>query len=405
MPVPPDSNNRHGDGMEAQDAFPELHTQVKEVQLYGALARLWQGRYFLFKVAAVFLVAGVVFLFGSRREFESGTRLMPERQGEGISAGAAGSLLQQFGGMLGGIDAGGLLKGQHALPVEIYPEIVNSPSLQLALLRRQVYVPTLGDSATLYAYLDEHQPFSLWEAIGDGILKTPSRIKAMLSSDAAGAPVRLETGIIHLSLQELDILMELQERLNASLDKKTGVLTVSVLMPDPYVAAQAAEAAVEGLTEYLTNYRLEKLRQNLTFIEERHDEARRQFNASLDALARFKDRNQNLMSRQAQTEEQRLEAEYNLAFNVYNSLSSRREEARIQVQEETPVFQMLDPVTVPLRKKHPRTVLVLLLSLILGAAAGSAWLLIGPDARRLWHRIRHSDAYRTRSPRVEETHA
>ncbi|MDZ7808047.1 MAG: hypothetical protein U5K71_13160 [Gracilimonas sp.] len=62
------------------------------------------------------------------------------------------------------------------------------------------------------------------------------------------------------------------------------------------------------------------------------------------ALADFRDSNQGALTNRARTQEQQLQSEYDLAFNLYNGLTQEYEQAKLRVQEETPVFKVLQPV-------------------------------------------------------------
>jgi uncharacterized protein involved in exopolysaccharide biosynthesis len=266
-----------------------------------------------------------------------------------------------------------------ALSADLYPEILQSVPVQWALLLREVQ-PRGGPPMTLLKYLDEHKPFDLWESGGDAVATVAN---SLLGAEQSTTITTLDSTVVRLSQKDARILDELRERVDAFFNLRTGILDISVDMPDPEVAAQVAGAAVEELTRYMKEYRRSKLEKDLEFIEIRHAEARARFNASLDDLARFRDRNQHLARDLARTEDQRLQAEYDLAFNVYNSLSTRLEESRIAVEEETPVFQVLEPVSVPLKKSYPARGLTLMLCGILGLVTGAGISIFREDLQSL----------------------
>ncbi|MFW5720911.1 MAG: GNVR domain-containing protein, partial [Bacteroidota bacterium] len=136
------------------------------------------------------------------------------------------------------------------------------------------------------------------------------------------------------------------------------------------VAAQIAQYAVEYLTDYITDYRIQKAQKDLEFVKERYEEKKIEFERAQLNLARFRDANRNIVSAAAQTEEQRLQDQYNLAFNVYNGLAQQLEQARIKVQEETPVIKVLEPVSVAVERSKPKRGLVLIISIFLGGFLG-----------------------------------
>lgn len=357
--------------------YPDLADGVRDVWLDDTLRRLWGGRKTVLRALVVALAVSVVLVLGSRKEYTSTAALLPQ-QLESDPLGASAGLLQQFGGLLGIGGADLLRESDNAIPVELYPDIVASLPVQLALLNRPVRVGGDGAPMSLFDYLSTAKPFSLADVPG-------RLLKAVLPGGSTPAPpAPADSSVVALSRRQAEVVEDLRDRVRASLDKKTGVLGLSVEMPDPQVAAQVSAATVQEMTAYVQRYRLRKLNDNLDFLEQRHREARARFNASLDALARFRDENKHLARDLARTEEQRLQAEYDLAYNVYSSLSARLEEARIKIQEETPVFQVLQPTTVPLKKSRPQTLLVLAFGLLVGLGLGAALVLARPHVRRLW---------------------
>ncbi len=71
-----------------------------------------------------------------------------------------------------------------------------------------------------------------------------------------------------------------------------------------------------------------------------------------------------------------LQSQYELAFNLYNTLSQQLQQKRLQVQEQTPVFSILQPVSVPLSKSAPNRTLIVIVAGILGVIVAIGWILI-----------------------------
>src|SRR5690606_30418184 len=108
----------------------------------------------------VALAVSVVLVLGSRKEYTSTAALLPQ-QLESDPLGASAGLLQQFGGLLGIGGADLLRESDNAIPVELYPDIVASLPVQLALLNRPVRVGGDGAPMSLFDYLSTAKPFSL----------------------------------------------------------------------------------------------------------------------------------------------------------------------------------------------------------------------------------------------------
>jgi uncharacterized protein involved in exopolysaccharide biosynthesis len=137
------------------------------------------------------------------------------------------------------------------------------------------------------------------------------------------------------------------------------------------MAARTAARAQELLQQYVTAFKLQKARAGLDFIEARYAEVRADFEQSQRALAAFRDANHSITSAVAMIRETRLENEHDLAFAVYSELARQREQARIKVKEDTPVFTVVEPVTVPFRRSAPRRFRIMVLSAMRGVIAGA----------------------------------
>ena len=186
-----------------------------------------------------------------------------------------------------------------------------------------------------------------------------------------------ESMILNLSEDEVEVIKLLREKITASLDEESGIVSVSVTLPDNLAAAAVTEYTIEELTEYLTEYRTEKVLRALTFVEEQLATAEARFEEAQLTLAEFRDSNQGMLSARAQTEEQRLNSEYQIAFNLYNSLTQQYEEAKLKVQEETPVFKTLEAVQVPLQDETSGA-MILIVFIMLSGIGSIGWIFVHP---------------------------
>ena len=67
-------------------------------------------------------------------------------------------------------------------------------------------------------------------------------------------------------------------------------------MEDPLVAAQVASFMIKELTNYLINYRTEKMILDLDFTKEQLDKAELRFEEAQINLAKFRDSNQGILT-------------------------------------------------------------------------------------------------------------
>jgi uncharacterized protein involved in exopolysaccharide biosynthesis len=170
--------------------------------------------------------------------------------------------------------------------------------------------------------------------------------------------IPLET--IHLNKKQDNLIKELQKRVGATLDKKTGVISISAKMQDPVIAATIVRYCQDYLTQYVVKYRTEKTLKDIKFLDERLNEAKRRYDNALFAYSSYQDRNKSLFLNIAKDEGKKLQYEVDLSYNLYSELAKQLEEAKIKVHRETPIFKVLEPAQIPVKKSEPkRSVMVL----------------------------------------------
>ena len=352
-----DKNNDSKKKKSSTDEFPiQEYRLVPTDQAYGAgyeedeidlielIKTVWENRKTIYKFVGVGFVLGILVALLSPKEYVSSATLMPEYATEG-SGGGASSLLKQYGGLLGISGGGSYNSNSNAIRVDLYPEIVKSISFQDKLAREPFYFSDYDTTASIYEYYLEIQTPGLLGYIKKYTIGLPGTIIGAIT--AVDETLGDDDQIIQLSKIEMKIIENLRGRITASLDDESGIISVSSKMGNPRLAANIAKYTIEELTIYLTEYRTEKVLRDLEFIDNQLAKAEVRFQEAQLTLAEFRDSNQGNLTARARTEEQRLNSEYDVAFNVYDGLSQQHEQAKLKVQEETPIFKVLQPVQVP----------------------------------------------------------
>lgn len=340
-----------------------------EIDLVEIIRFLWDSRKTILVVILAFVVLGLFVALFSTPQYRVEARILPEIQQQRTGASA---LLRQFGGAAG-FDFGS--EGSDALRPDLYPRIVQSTPFFLHLLEQEIEVSELDDKVTVETYLSEHMPASVTGTVQRYTIGLPRTLigatRSLFSSpqetEAPGLPGEVVPRLTqrqHLHIQNL------RGRINADMDMQSWVISVSAEFPDPVATAHIADLTVDYLSQYITEYRTEKVQGDLDFVKARHEEKKQEFYEAQERLARFRDANKNIVSALVETEEQRLLDEYNLAYSVYNNLAQRLEETRLRVQEETPVVKLLEPVQVPIERSQPKRARLMVIYTFLGGVLG-----------------------------------
>ena len=349
-----------------------------EIDLLELAKTIWNKRMFILKIVGIGAFLGVIVALLSPKEYKSTSTLMPEYSTE--SQGGASSLLRQYGGLLG-VSGGSYNSNSNAIRVDLYPNIVQSTNFQMQLMQQPFYFSDIDTTATLFEYFTELNSAGVLGFVAEYTIGLPGKIlgailpKKELMTSVPGATE--ESLVLNLSKEEFEVINTLRGKISASLDEESGIVSVTVTLPDNVAAAAVTEYTIRELTEYLTEYRTEKVLRDLTFVEEQLATAEVRFEAAQLALAEFRDSNQGNLSARAQTDEQRLNSEYQIAFNLYNGLTQQYEEAKLKVQETTPVFKTLEPVQVPINDETSGA-MILIVFIMLSGIGSIGWIFIVP---------------------------
>jgi len=333
-----------------------------EIDLVELAKHIWNNRSLVYKFVAVGVLLGLAVTLLSPKEYQSGATLMPEMP---VSQSGASSLLQQYGGLLG-MSGSADLSSEGIIPPQLYPHIVQSLPFQLELLNQRVSFKEFDTTATVYAFFDEIKSPSFFSYITGFTIGLPGKIIGLFGEETSemALPRGFEANeIISVTKDQMEIIENMRDRVYVSLSEETGVINLTVKMPDPNAAAQVAKTSIELIKEYVTQYRTRKAQEDLKFSQEQLVSAEERFREAQDRLAEFRDANINLSTARAQTQQQRLQSEYDLTFNVYSSMAQQVEQAKLKVQEQTPVVSVLQPVQVPV-EDNTSGLRVLLLSII-----------------------------------------
>ncbi|HAZ74811.1 MAG TPA: chain-length determining protein, partial [Rikenellaceae bacterium] len=136
-------------------------------------------------------------------------------------------------------------------------------------------------------------------------------------------------------------------------DKKTQIITLTVTSQSPFVSKAVSDAVIEKIQEYVTSYRTEKSRKDMDYYLQLYEEAKADYYKAQQKYASYVDANQGVVLQRVKTEQERLQNEMQLAYQLYNSCAQQLQMSRAKVQQETPVCVVMQPPVLPNRASKP----------------------------------------------------
>ena len=92
----------------------------------------------------------------------------------------------------------------------------------------------------------------------------------------------------------------------------------------------------------------------------------------------------NIILLSYRAEQERLQNEMNLAYNVYTQVAQQLQMAKAKVQEITPVYTVVQPASVPLRPAKPNKIMILIGFIFLAGVGSVGWILFVKDLLKGW---------------------
>lgn len=331
-----------------------------EIDLLELVKTVWIKRKLVFYIVLGSIITGVFVALVLNKEFTAGSTFVPQTSEPGKMGGSLGGLASLAGINLGGMGA------RSEIPPSLYPKIVGSVTFQKELLKAKVNPIGTVLPVTYQYYYDSVFDPGLLSQVGKYTIGLPGIILNKIRGNSTPDSGQNQLELVNVSQSEFGHFKRINAQIAIQYNQKEGFVSLSFTMPEPLMAAQMAKYAEELLQKEVIEYKIQNAREQLKFTEARFEEKKIEFEKIQNRLANFRDRNQNLSSAMVLNQLEKLEADYNFAFNVYSELAKQLEQSKLQVSQDTPVFSVIQPVSIPIEKSAPKRPLVVLVFAILG---------------------------------------
>ena len=346
-----------------------------EIDLMEYARKLWGARKLLLKVAGIAAVVGVVIALSIPKKYTAEVTLSPE------SGKSGGSSLSGMAAMLGigSVNMGG---DANALNFSMASDILASTPFVLELFNTEVKTLDGETDTTLVAYLEtESAPW--WNTIMSLPGKAIGGVMSLFSSKEEEEDKPINP--FQLTYKQMSQVNTIRNFIMAESDKKTGITKVSVTLQDPLVAATLVDTVLVKLQKYITNYKTSKAQEDCKYWEELYKQRQQEYYEAQEKYAKYSDANQNVILQSVRIEQERLQNEQSLAFQVFSQVATQLQMSKAKLQEEKPAFAILEPASVPIRPSGTSRKMILIGIVFLALAGASAWILFGQD---LWKNLK-----------------
>ena len=310
---------------------------------------------------AVFLgiaaVLGLAVAFGTPKEYKASVMLAPES----TTGNSLTSNISSIASMVGmDMDFG---SSSDAIYPELYPDLIGSNDFIVSLFPVEVTTKDGSVTTDYYDYLLNHTK-KAWYTFPARLLH--DIVAKLKTDDVPFTGDSTKVNPFHLSKMQYNIAHKIGKSINCTVDKKTSVITIEVTDQDPVISAVMADSIKNRLQAFITQYRTQKARNDLAYMEKLFMESKEEYVTARQQYAAYSDANQDLILQTYHAKQEDLENEMQLKYNAYTQMYEQLQISKAKVQESTPAFTVVQSASVPLKHINKSKLMVMTIFMFLG---------------------------------------
>ena len=330
------------------------------IDIISILRKIWCEKKLILKAMTSFFVIGCVVALFSPVEYNSQTTFVPQVSGDKMSP--ASNRIGSLASLAGiNINPSEETIDSYLSPL-VYTNIIDSEEFSLKLLEEEL-VNYSGDKFTVKEHLLSKESSFNFDPIG------------FIKKYTIGIFTNEETSIINTDVLEnynfidkvdYNLSLLFRQKFNIELNEKEGYIKVLAVDEDPFISSQLVDIVTRSLQYKIIEIRTNKIKERLEFSKEQYEIKQSEFDILQKKLAEFKDSNKSISTARFMSQLQKLETEYQLQQNILINLASEYNNNKIKLNKDTPIFSVIDEVTIPNERSKPKRILIVNIYVFLG---------------------------------------
>ena len=329
------------------------------IDIVAILKKLWVARELIVKVSICFFVIGNIVALLSPVVYQSQTTFVPQVSGDDISTKNKLGSLASIAGI--NLNQSEVTSDSYLSPI-VYTNIVDSEEFSLRLLGEEL-INLNADKFTVKEYLLSKGSSFNFNPI-EFIKKYT--IGLFINNKKGEVNVDLLKDYNFISDEDFNLLKSFRQKFAIELNEKEGYIKVYATDENPLISAQLVEKITKSLQSKIIEIRTSKINERLEFSKEQYKIKQAEFDFLQQQLAEFKDSNKSISTARFMSELQKLESEYQLQQNILINLASEYNNNKIKLNKDTPIFSVIDEVSVPNQRSKPKRVQLVIIYVFLG---------------------------------------
>ena len=330
------------------------------IDLVEIAKTIWAKKKLFFKVWALTFVISCIYILPQPRYYTSEVKLAPETSGADAEGGL-GSLASSFGFNLGGA------LGADAIYPQLYPDLMSSNDFIVSLFDIPVKTINGEDHTDYFTHLTKYYKIAFYK----WPMRWMSRMMKKIFADNEGSNSNAVVNPFQLTENQFGLVEKLKGDITCNVDKKTDVITISVMDQDPLVAATIADSVKVRLQEFIIDYRTSKARRDVEYYEQLEREANEEYEMAIKEYSTFADTHQNMTQQKVISRHEALQNQVQLKLGTCTAIAQQLQASKAKLQERMPAFTILQAPSVPVKPAGPKRMMFVAAMLFLATIVTS----------------------------------
>lgn len=338
------------------------------IDIVLALKNVWNEKKLVIKVVCISFVVGCILAMLSPILYVSQTTFVPQISDKSTINKSLGSIASLAGINLN-TDSGTAI--DNYLSPLLYSKIIDSDEFSMSLVNEQLVFMN-GDVLTIKEYLTSDSNkinlLALIKKYTIGIFSSSKNKKQIIPSEF------LEE-YNFINEDDYSIINRFRNKFSIEVNEKEGYIKVIASDKNAFVSTQLVKLVTKNLQSRIISLRTNKIKGQLDYSKEEYFKKKNEFEVLQKNLAEFKDANKNISTAIFLSELEKLQSEYQLQQNILMSLASEYNNNKIKLNKNTPIFSVLDEVSVPNVRSKPKRKQIVIIYTLLGLFVSILYLL------------------------------
>jgi len=348
------------------------------IDLIAYAKKVWKGRKLIIKLVGISFLIGCIVALTRPIIYESQTIFVPQTSDQNSTYQGLGSIASLAGITLNAESSSSL--DNYINPL-LYSKIVESEEFSLNLMKEEI-ISLNGDRILIKDYmLVNRKSFNFLSFIKNlfSFIKTKEAVQ-----------VKNLENYNFISEADYGLLNKFKGKFSIEPNAKEGYIKVMANDKNPFISAQLAKLITKNLQSKIIYLRTEKIREQVNYSKEQYELKKVEFETLQNNLAEFKDSNKNISTAKFMSKLQKLESEYLVQENILMTLANQYNTNKIKLNKDTPIFSVLDEVSIPNERSKPKRKQIVFIYMFLGVIISIGYLLSKDTLNEIVQKIKEN---------------